>query len=342
MKCNSSPEILRTLAGLGGSFEVASLGELKMLQYIGIDAADVLYSNPIKPPAHVAAAYAAGLWRFSFDSSGELNKLAEHAPGSAVYLRLRVDDSNAIFPLSRKFGADEAAAGDLLRLARKLGLRPYGVTFHVGSQSTSPPAWRRAVAAAGRVMAEAAADGITLSMLNVGGGFPARYVDDVPGVEEIGAVLQPALDELLPYRPEVLAAEPGRHLVAESGVLVATVLGRETRAGENWIYLDVGAFNGMMETLQTGNRWNYPLWTSRADHAQAEPERFTVTGPSCDSSDTMFHGVGLPATIETGDRVYIGSAGAYTLSYASGFNGFPPPTPLFVNDQVVNHHAGPA
>jgi ornithine decarboxylase len=337
MKCNPSPEILRTVADLGGGFEVASLGELKMLQYIGVDPADVLYSNPIKPPAHVAAAHAAGLWRFSFDSPGELNKLAEHAPGSAVYLRLRVDDSNAIFPLSRKFGAEESEAGDLLRLARKLGLRPYGITFHVGSQSTSPPAWRRAVAAAGRVMAEAAADGITLTMLNIGGGFPAHYVDDVPGIREIGAALGPALDELLPYRPEVLAAEPGRHLVAESGVMVATVLSRETRGGENWIYLDVGAFNGMMETLQTGNRWDYPLWTSRADHAHAELETFTVTGPSCDSSDTMFYGVSLPATIQPGDRVYIGSAGAYTLSYASGFNGFPPPTPIF-----VNHYAGTA
>jgi ornithine decarboxylase len=334
MKCNSSPEILRTLADLGAGFEVASLGELKMLQYLGVDPADVLYSNPIKPPAHVAAAHAAGLWRFSFDSPGELNKLAEHAPGSAVYLRLRVDDTDAVFPLSRKFGADEAEAADLLRLARKLGLRPYGLTFHVGSQSVSPPAWRRAVTAAGRVMAEAAGDGITLTMLNVGGGFPARYVDHVPGIDEIGAAL--AFDELLPYRPEVLAAEPGRHLVAESGVLVATVLGRETRGGENWVYLDVGAFNGLMETLQTGNRWEYPLWTSRVDHEHVASEKFTVTGPSCDSSDTMFYGAALPATIAPGDRVYIGSAGAYTLSYASGFNGFPPPTPVFVD------HAGPA
>ena len=154
------------------------------------------------------------------------------------------------------------------------------------------------MAAAGRVMAEAAAAGITLTMLNVGGGFPARYVEDVPDVEEIGAALVPALDELLPYRPQVLTAEPGRHLVAESGVLVATVVGRESRAGENWIYLDVGAFNGMMETLQTNTRWDYPLWTSRADHVYAAQERFTVTGPSCDSSDTMFYGVAFEGVMD--------------------------------------------
>jgi ornithine decarboxylase len=333
MKCNSSPEILRTLADAGAGFEVASLGELKMLQYIGVDPADVLYSNPIKPPSHVAAAHAAGLWRFSFDSPGELDKIASHAPGSAVYLRLRVDDSNSTFPLSRKFGASESEASDLLRRARKLGLRPYGLTFHVGSQSAVVSAWRRAVAAAGRIMAEA---DVTLTMLNIGGGFPSRYVSEVPDIEEIGAAVVPAIDELLPYRPSLLTAEPGRHLVAESGVLVATVLGRETRGDENWIYLDVGAFNGMMETLQTGNTWEYPLWTSRADHGLVACEKFTVTGPSCDSSDTMFYGVDLPSTIAPGDRVYIGSAGAYTLSYASGFNGFPPPTPVFLD------HAGPA
>jgi ornithine decarboxylase len=337
MKCNSSPEILQTFASLGAGFEVASLGELKMLQFIGVDPADVLYSNPIKPPAHITAARAAGLWRFSFDSEGELHKLAEHAPGAAVYVRLRVDDSNAIFPLSRKFGAEAHDARALLLLARELGLRPYGVTFHVGSQCKTTTAWRQAIAAAGRVMAAVAQDGVMLEMLNLGGGFPARYVEKVPTVDEVAAAIVPALDELLPYRPPLLAAEPGRHLVAESAVLVATVLGREVRAGENWVYLDVGAYNGLMETQQTVNQWRFPLWSSRRDHAVVPHLPFTVTGPSCDSSDTMFYGVALPSTIGTGDRIYIGSAGAYTLSYASGFNGFPPPIPLFTG----GGHAGP-
>ena len=336
MKCNSSPEILQTLAGLGAGFEVASLGELKMLQYIGVDPADVLYSNPIKPVAHIQAARAAGLWRFSFDSEGELRKLALHAPGAAVYVRLRVDDSNAIFPLSRKFGAEAHEARALLLLARELGLRPYGVTFHVGSQCKSTSAWRQAIAAAGRLMAAAERDGVTLEMLNLGGGFPARYVEAVPTAPDVAATILPALDELLPYRPAVLAAEPGRHLVAESAVLVATVLGREVRAGENWVYLDVGAYNGLMETQQTVNQWRFPLWSSRPDHAVVAHLPFTVTGPSCDSSDTMFYGIPLPATISEGDRIYIGSAGAYTLSYASGFNGFPPPAPVFVGGS----HAG--
>ena len=330
MKCNPSAEILSTLRDQGAGFEIASLGELQMLQRLDIAPADVLFSNPVKPPAHIAAAHAAGLWRFSFDSPNELRKLAEHAPGSAVYLRLRVDDSASSFPLSLKFGAEPHEARDLLVLARRLGLRPYGLTFHVGSQCGNTAAWRQAVAATGKIMRELLHEGIRLDMVDLGGGFPARYVDDVPSIEEIGAVVLPALTELLPYRPKMLVAEPGRHLVAEAAVMAVGVIGREVRQGENWLFVDVGAYNGMMETVQLPTGWDYPLWSSVRDHGETAKLPFTITGPSCDSSDTMFHGVALPATIDVGDVVYIGSAGAYTLSYASAFNGFPPPTPLFI------------
>jgi ornithine decarboxylase len=300
-----------------------------MLQRQGIDPAEVLYSNPVKPPAHIAEAYAAGLWRFSFDSPNELAKIAERAPGAAVYVRLRVDDKESVFPLSRKFGADPEDAFDLMLQARRLGLRPYGITFHVGSQCGSPDAWRRAIGVSGELMNRLAAEGIVLDMLDLGGGFPARYVAEVPSIQAIADQINPALDEL-PYRPGLLAAEPGRHLVAESAVMAVGVIGREHRGGENWLFVDVGAYNGMMETLQTGNGWDYPLWTSLPDHAELPQVPFTVTGPSCDSSDTVFLNVLLPATLDVGDTLYIGSAGAYTLSYASAFNGFEPPTPLFV------------
>ncbi|GLY94242.1 type III PLP-dependent enzyme [Actinoplanes sp. NBRC 103695] len=330
MKSNPAQEVLATLAARGSGFEIASLGELRMLERAGVDPADVLYSNPVKPPAHVAEAYRAGLWRFSFDSPGELAKIAELAPGAAVYVRLRVDDEASVFPLSRKFGTSVGEAYDLLTLAERLGLRAYGITFHVGSQCANPLAWRQAIADSARLMNLLRADGIELRMLNLGGGFPARYVNGVPSIETIGAVVTAAQDELLPYRPELLAAEPGRYLVAESAVLATTVIGRERRDDENWLFVDVSAYHGLMETLQTANGWEYPLWTSVRHAAEIPGMRFTVTGPSCDSSDTVFTGVTLPATIDVGDILYIGSAGAYTLSYASAFNGFPPPTPLFV------------
>jgi ornithine decarboxylase len=314
------------IAGLG--FEVASLAELRMLEAIGVSPAEVLYSNTVKASDQIREAAESGVWRFAFDSEGELHKIAMQAPGSAVYIRVRVDDSSSVFPLSRKFGAEFHHARALLHLASSLGLEPYGLTFHVGSQCTAPTSYVQAIASAGRLMRQLQADGIRLRMLDIGGGFPARYADVVPTIDQVGFAIADSLERHLPYRPELVAAEPGRHLVAESGVIAATVLGREERAGEEWLYLDVGAYNGLMETLQTVGQWRFPLWSSRPDHAVAPHLPYTITGPTCDSADTMFYGAALPVTMAEGDRVYIASAGAYTLSYASYFNGFPPPQPL--------------
>ena len=170
VKCNPELELLAAFNQLGSSFEVASCAELRMLQKLGVDPERVLYSNTVKPAAHIAESFAAGLWRYAFDSEGELYKLAQHAPGAAVYVRLRVDDSTSLFPLSRKFGAEAQEARALLLLARSLGLRPYGVTFHVGSQCTTTTAWRQAIAAVGRLLSRLSGDGITLEMLNLGAG----------------------------------------------------------------------------------------------------------------------------------------------------------------------------
>ena len=332
LKCNSLPGVLETLVCVGSQFEVASLGELELLAAHGVDPTDVLYSNPVKPPSHIAAMHAEGVWRYAFDSDAELYKLARHAPGCAVYLRVRVDDSTSVFPLSHKFGAEPEQARELMSLARRLGLQPYGITFHVGSQCTDTTAWLRAIVGVGKMLADLRYDHVVLDFLNISGGFPARYAEPVPSMEEIGSVIMTALDDHLPYRPVSLAAEPGRYVVAESSVIVSSVLGREVRAGESWVYLDVGAYNGLIETKQTSNRWRYPLWSSRSDHSSAPHDLFTVTGPTCDSSDTLFVGMPLPSTIDVGDHLYIGSTGAYTLSYASSFNGFPPPSVLYVGE----------
>ena len=323
VKCNPEPAVLQAVAAAGGSFEIASAGEWEILSALGVDAADVLYSNPVKPAGHIAATAAAGVWRFAVDSAGEVDKVAREAPGAAVHVRVAVDDTDSVFPLSRKFGVTPDRAVDLLRRARARGLQPYGLTFHVGSQCSTPAAWTRAVGSLAGAMSTLAQDGITLTMLDLGGGLPAWYGSAVPGVEEVAEAVERGL-RLLPYRPALLAAEPGRHVVAEAAVMVYTVIGRERRGDREWLYLDVGGYHGMIETQQTAGGWEYPLWTSRsAGPAGTVP--YVVTGPTCDSADTMFHDVELPADLAEGDRVHIGSTGAYTLSYASSFNGFPPP-----------------
>jgi ornithine decarboxylase len=330
VKCNPTPAIVSCLASVGCAFEVASKGELDILCALGIDPAGVLFSNPIKPSGHIAAAWEAGVWRFSFDSEAELHKLARYAPGAAVYVRIRVDDGDSRFPLSRKFGAEAGTARSLMLLARELGMQPYGLTFHVGSQCTSPAAWRSGVAVVSRLMQRLQRDGIHLSMVDIGGGLPAPYLEPISPVDDFGSAISAAIEDLLPYQPELLVAEPGRYLVGECGVLASTVIGREERRGEEWLYLDVGVYNGLMETQQLQHNWAYPLSTSRWAHGDALTSNFTVAGPSCDSADTMFIGVRLPDALTVDDRLYIGTAGAYTISYASNFNGFPAPEPVVV------------
>ena len=321
MKCNPDVRVLRRLHGLGGRFEIASVAELRALAEVGVDPADLLYSAPVKPAAHVAEAWRAGVWRFAFDGTEELATIAAHAPGAAVYVRLATAPGGNTVPSEGKFGVPPDRAARLLRAARDAGLRAYGLTFHVGSQMLEPAAWGAALARAGTVLRELAAAGIRLELLDLGGGFPARYSTDVPPLAAYADAIAAGLDRL-PYVPATLAVEPGRALVAEAGTMVATVIGTAERHGRRWVHLDVGAVNGFLEALETGNRLRYPVADSRGS-ARREPVQ--LTGPTCDSQDTIMFDVPLSAGLAAGDRVFLGSAGAYTTSYAGAFNGFPAP-----------------
>jgi ornithine decarboxylase len=337
MKCNPDPRVLETLHASGCRFEVASHPELAQLTAIGVDASDVLCSNPVKPGDHIRLAHLAGCWRFAADSAVELTKIAEHAPGSAVYIRLRrPGKASSGVPSEGKFGVDIWQATRLLCQARDLGLRPYGLTFHVGSQMTRPSAWADAIAKLAAAIGDLHRVGIRLEMLDIGGGFPVRYAGDCPDPPEYGALIRRALDRL-PYRPLVIA-EPGRALVAEAGVLVSTVIGTAVRAGRSWVHLDVGAFNGLMEALETGNTLRYPVSDSRRE---AERKRCHLTGPTCDSQDTILYDVPVSAGLVPGNRVYIGSAGAYTTAYASRFNGFDAPMTYCAHAEALTPESSP-
>jgi ornithine decarboxylase len=321
-KCNPDARILGRLHAAGSAFEIASYPELRILTSLGVRADDVIFSSPVKPWGQLREAARAGVWRFAFDSASELDKLAEHAPGAAVYVRLATRGLGSAVPSEGKFGVGASQAVELMRYARSLGLEPHGIAYHVGSQMTDPRAWEDATRRSAAVLRALQAHGITLRMLNIGGGFPARYAEPVPDLEEYGRCIRQAVDRHLPY-PIQLCAEPGRALVAEAGVLVATVIGTAERAGRHWLHLDVGAFNGMMETLLTQNRLVYPLADSRASDERCS---YNVTGPTCDSQDTMFLGISLSRDLVPGDQIYIYTAGAYTTCYASAFNGFTAPT----------------
>jgi ornithine decarboxylase len=319
MKCNPDPRLLERLMAAGASFEIASLTELQTLSTIGAPVRDVIFSNPVKAPEHMRGAFEAGVRRFAFDSVTELEKLARHAPGSSVYVRLRTLDINSVVPSEGKFGVDPEHAAELMLHARALDLIPLGIGFHVGSQMLDPYSWTVAIMQTADLMRRLDVIGIHIDMLDLGGGFPACYEHETPDLSAITDAIQIALAEHLPYPVPNIVIEPGRGLVADAGLMVATIIGTATRAGKQWVHLDIGAFNGMMESLETRNELRYPMTDSKSSPQLAS---YHVTGPTCDSQDTLLFDVNLSKGLSPGDRIYIHTAGAYTTSYASTFNGF--------------------
>ncbi len=322
VKANSHPKILQPLAREGCGFEISSCRELELALEAGAAPDRIVSYNPIKSPAFLAQAHHAGVSVFAFDSAAELEKLASLAPGCRVVARLVVSNTGSEWPLCGKYGMDARLALQLLRRAGRMGLQPYGLTFHVGSQCLNKENWVDALFLCRQVWDLAYRKGMQLEMLSLGGGLPVYHGKRIPTTEEIGARIENALRELFPAKRPRLAIEPGRALVGDAAVLVASVIGRASRGCEEWLYLDAGVFNALFEASQG---ITYQMETERKG-----PRRpFTVAGPSCDSVDTISQGVMLP-NLQVGDRVYIMNAGAYTLSYASHFNGFPPPPVYFL------------
>jgi ornithine decarboxylase len=214
--------------------------------------------------------------------------------------------------------AEEAVR--LLMEAGRTGLNPYGITFHVGSQCIEQTTWVRALEKSKEVWDSAGRNGLRLRMLNIGGGFPIKYINPAPSIGQIAKVVTDTIERMFPRDIEVFI-EPGRALVGEAGILVASVIGKGTRNGERWLYLDVGVFNGLMESV---GGIQYPV-VGR----DGKRNKWVVAGPSCDSFDVISNEVELVEP-EIGDKVYIMSAGAYTTAYASNFNGFCIPKTYFL------------
>jgi ornithine decarboxylase len=336
MKCNPDPRLLECVKAAGSSFEIAGLAELQSLMKIDVPAAEVIFSNPVKMADHIRLAFEAGVRRFAFDSIDELDKLARYAPGSSVYVRLRTLDINSVVPSEGKFGVDAVHAAELMQHARDLGLVPVGIGFHVGSQMLDPSSWTIAIMQSAALMRTLTNVGIQIEFLDLGGGFPARYETTSPNLSAVADAITAALTEYLPYPVTTIVIEPGRGLVADAGIMVATIIGTATRGATNWLHLDVGAFNGMMESLETGNQLRYPVTDSKSSPIT---KPYHLTGPTCDSQDTLLLDVDLSEDLATGDRIYIHTAGAYTTCYASTFNGFDLPQTHYI--QAAADCAGP-
>ena len=325
IKANPAPEIISSLAELGASFDVASEGERHRCRDLGIPGKRQSFGNTIKRENDIACAHAEGVTLFAFDSIGELDKLARHAPGAKVYCRILAEGKGAEWPLSHKFGCTPDMAVDLLQRARTLGLRPTGVSFHVGSQQTEPLRWRPAIENAAKVFQAGAHAGLDLELLNVGGGLPAQYRLPIPPLADYATAIDDALRQYFGgARPRIIV-EPGRYLVGDAGVVCSTVLliaRKSHHAHRRWVYVDAGFYNGLPETRD--ERIHYRL---RTPQRSGRCERVILAGPTCDSIDVIYQRAeyDLPLDLEIGDRLDFLSAGAYTASCSAvEFNGFPP------------------
>lgn len=329
VKANANPHILELVVSRGGGLEIASLAELELALAAGATGDQIICSNPIKNPVFLRRMQAADVFAMVVDSTYEVEKVAEYAPGSRVYVRLAVDNSGAVLPLAGKFGVDGETALDLLEMARDFGLDPIGLSFHVGSQCLKSQNWANAIQACGDVWRASEARGFNFYFLDIGGGYPAGHyhTPSIPTIEEIGAVVTRAVAEFIPVTENLmLVLEPGRGLVGESGRLLATVVGKAKRGEDTWLYLDAGVFNGLMETYEGFP----PVVRVLNDESERPLVCYTLAGPSCDSCDVVARGLDLPE-IHIGERLVFYDAGAYTNEYAAAFNGFPIP-------QVVELH----
>jgi ornithine decarboxylase len=332
VKANPEPEVVRLLAGLGAHFDVASPAEIDLCLGCGVSPAAISYGNTIKKVGDIAYAYRLGVRLFAFDSLMELEKLARAAPGAAVVCRLLTSGSGADWPLSGKFGCHPDMVADLLVMAAQVGLDPCGVSFHVGSQQRDPQQWDVDVAQAAAVVAAVARAGISIRVLNLGGGFPAHYLEDVPTIEDYADAIAAAVERHFGEHAPALVVEPGRYVAGDAGVLVTEVVLVARKAygdRERWVYLDTGVFGGLAETL--GESIKYRLLLDRrggrTDRDPGATGPVILAGPTCDSLDVMYqrHRYHLPLDLEEGDRILFLSAGAYTKAYCTdGFNGFVP------------------
>ncbi|MEU0536599.1 type III PLP-dependent enzyme [Amycolatopsis tolypomycina] len=322
VKANPAPPVLDALVAAGIGFDVAGPAELRLCLERGAGPADIAYGNPIKKPRDVAFAFEHGVREFTSDSPADVDHLGRHAPGSAVSIRVVLDAPDSATPFGRKFGCAPAEALDLVLRAAERGLRP-GIAFHVGSQQPAVAAWEIGIATAAKLFDEAAAQGVAMTRLNLGGGFATAHRTPVPPLSAYAARIASALAENFPAgRPELLL-EPGRVLVADAGLLRTEVVLVAQRDERRWVYLDIGRYNGLAEAENEAIAYRFePVGTPDGPDGPV-----VLAGPTCDGDDVLYQRTpyALPLALRTGDRLDLPGTGAYTASYASvGFNGIEP------------------
>ncbi len=318
--------VVRTVLEEGGYLDLATTGEVQLVERLGVDPARCIHTHPIKRPADIANALHFGVRTFVADNPDEVRKFSRLGGQVELLLRVSFRAPGAVCDLSRKFGCDPEDLLSLARLAAELGVSVRGLSFHVGSQTPDATKHVEALTACARLLAAARRERLgVLDTLDIGGGFPIDYATPVQDIARYCAPLRAARLKL-PRRVRVIA-EPGRYIAGPAAIGVASVMGRAQREGHWWYYLDDGLYGSYSGQLFDHAR--YPVEPLR-DAAERLPA--VLAGPTCDSIDVIAENLMLPK-LKTGDLVVGRAMGAYTLASATDFNFFPRATVVAVNQR---------
>jgi ornithine decarboxylase len=327
VKANPHIEILKLLDSLDSNFDIASIYELNSLLDLKVSPDRISFGNTIKKEEDIKYAYEKGIRLFSTDSISDLRKLAASAPGSNVFFRMINEGGDADWPLSRKFGTHPDMIYHLALESKKLGLIPYGLSFHVGSQQRDIGQWDNAISQCKYLFDSLKEEGIYLKSINMGGGFPANYLKPTSDIATYATEITRFLKEdFEDHLPEIVI-EPGRFLVADAGVIVSDIILISKKSVLNqcpWVYLDVGVYNGLFDSID--ELMKFPIFHERQINP-VETKEVILAGPTCDSIDILYEDFKyyLPIDIKEGEKIFIFTTGSYTASLSSvGFNGFPP------------------
>ena len=320
------PAVVRTVIEEGGYLDLATSGEVRLVERLGVDPGRCIHTHPIKRPADIENALEFGVRTFVGDNADEIRKFARHREAAQLLLRVSFRSPGAVCDLSRKFGCDPESVLELARIAAGLGIGVRGLSFHAGSQTPDATKHVEALEACAALIATARREKLgVFDTLDIGGGFPIDYAQPVQDIGRFCAPLRAALASL-PKRVRVIA-EPGRYIVGPAAIGVASVMGRAQREGHWWYYLDDGLYGSYSGQLYDHAR--YPVEPLR-DGAERLPS--VLAGPTCDSIDVIAENLLLPP-LKAGDLIIGRAMGAYTRASATEFNFFPRATVVAVNSR---------
>ena len=311
VKSNPNLDCIRIINECGGSFDISSVGEFELVKSIGVEKGRLLYTHPIKKEEDIRYLHGKGIGLFIFDNEDELHKIKRNAPGASVLLRIAVSNPFCVVNLNYKFGADPERAEELIGKAVASGLKVAGIAFHVGSQSLNSSTFVETIATCKTIYDLMALKGVKMHLLDVGGGFPAQYIESIMPIDRFCKPISDALDNH--FFDTRLIAEPGRFLCADAVVLVTKVIGKSFRNGTQWYYMDDGLYGSF--SGKVFDHADYPILSERTGTLS----KCVLAGPTCDSFDVISNDLALPE-LQIGDLLLVPSMGAYTNASATEFN----------------------